>query len=375
MRAVAQVLRRAVAGEFYRHYAGWLIVAGLLLGGVLSNTEHVTLIREAIRDWRVLVGGYLLPWTLYALLSARFALRLWAEPAYETLLVLRVVPAGRRWRAGLLTQALILAPCWGYGVVIAVFAARAGSLGTLVLTVGWLLLLTGTGWLAHEAALRRAGAGGWLAGALGNRRLGRWPPTLWDLRAQLDAQPLATLALKAISVAVIWGICRVYSPATFDARVLTLGALLTAALYARLPAELYAWERRHLALRWNLPISPGQRWLQQALLLGALLLPELVAWARWGPLPAPARWGWALRLTLFPVAALLLAGAVLLRWPRRPADFLGRALAVAFGVYLLLLARVPLDLLTAAAGLGSFWLTWRYYWRADDPPADPRDIS
>ena len=77
-----RVLLRAVAAAFYRHYAGWLIAAGLLLGGVLSNTEHVALIREAVRETRVLVGVYMLPWGLYTVVSARFAFRLWAQPTY-----------------------------------------------------------------------------------------------------------------------------------------------------------------------------------------------------------------------------------------------------------------------------------------------------
>lgn len=380
MRALARVLLRAVAAEFYRHYAGCFIAGGLLLGSALSSNEHATLIREAIRDARLLASVYLLPWTLYTVVSARFAFRLWAQATYEPLRDLRLVPFARRWTVGLVTQAEILSPCWAYGTVIIGVAARAGLWRAALLTGGWLALLTVLGWLAHEAALRR-GAGSSDAGLLmrlltsltGRGASGpthrSWPPALWNLRSELHDRPLGLAVLKVLSVASIWGLCRVFSPDTFDARMLTLGALLTAVLHARLPADLYGGERARLAFRWNLPLGPAQRWREQALLTSVLLLPELAAWARWCPLPAPERWGWALRLTLFPAAALLLAGASLLRWPRQPADFLVRALAVAFGVYLALLSGAWLDGLTVAAGLGSWWLTQRYYWQADDPPA------
>ncbi len=372
MRKLARVLQRAVAAEFYRRYVGGLIVGGLLLGGVLSSTEHVTLIREAIHDARVLVGVYLLPWALYTALSGRFAFHLWSQATYESLRDLLLVPSLRRWAVGLRTQALILAPCWAYGAVIIGFAVQAGRGQSALVTAGALSLLTAAGWLAHEVALRRGAAG---SGPLtAGRMLGRaWPPALWSLRAQLRDRFAGLVVLKLVSVASIWGLCRVFTPDTFDARLLTLGALLTTCFHLRLPAEWYAWERTRLALRWNMPIAPRHRWGEQARLMGTLLLPELIAWARWCPLPAPDRWIWAVRLTLFPAVVLLLAGASLLRWPRHPADFLGPALAVAFGVYLLLLTRVPLEVLTVAAALGSWWLTRRFYWRVDDPPPDPGD--
>ncbi len=364
MKALLPVLVRGVAAAFYRHYAGWLIGAGLLLGGVLSNTEHVTLIREAVGDWRVLAGVYLLPWSLYAGGSARFAGRLWAQPAYTPLRVLRLVPAPRRWAVGLLTQALILAPCWAYGGLIAVFAGRAGASGALLLTLGTLALLTAGGWAAHERALRAPETSG--AGAA--RGAGWWPPVLWGIRAQFHGHLLGTVLAKAAAVGVIWAVGAAYAPGTFELRFLTLGALATAGLALRLPAELYAWERHYLAFRANLPIGPGRHWWGRAALYGAWLLPELLAWARWCPLPGPTRWLWVARLTLFPLAALLLADATLPRWPRQPPAFLSRALFALFGAYLLVLAGVPLDALTALAVLGSIGLTHRYHWRADDAP-------
>lgn len=367
MKALLPVLARGVAAAFYRHYAGWLIGAGLLLGGVLSNTEHATLIREAVGDWRVLAGVYLLPWTLYAGGSARFAARLWAQPAYAPLRVLRLVPAPRRWAVGLLTQALILAPCWAYGGLIVVFAARAGASGALLLTLGTLALLTAGGWAAHERALRAPEASG--AGAA--RGAGWWPPVLWGIRAQLHAHPLGTGLTKGAAVGAIWAIGAAYAPATFEVRFLALGALVTAALALRLPAELYAWERGQLAFRANLPIGVGRHWWGRAGLYGAWLLPELLAWVYWCPLPGGARWLGVARLTLFPLAALLLAGATLPRWPQPPAVFLGRALLALFGTYLLVLAGVPLDALTGGALAGSLVLTHRYYWRADDAPITP----
>ena len=89
------------------------------------------------------------------------------------------------------------------------------------------------------------------------------PPALWGLRMLVHSQLLLTVLIKGLSVAIVWGLCRVFTPDTFDARLLGLGALLTAALHVRLPADLYAWEREQLAFRWNLPLGPGRRWREQ----------------------------------------------------------------------------------------------------------------
>ncbi len=362
MMALLRVLLRAVTAAFYRRYAGWLIGVGLLLGGVLSSNEHTTLIREALRDWRVLVGVYLMPWTAYTLLSARFAGRLWALPEYEPLLVLRLVPPAQRWTAGLLTQLAMLAPCWLYGTVMLVFAGQARAFGPGLAVAGTLAALTVSGWGAHEAALRGSRPGGrWALGW-------RWPPALWGLRAEWHARPLGTLLTKAASVGVIVLLSRLYDPATFDARILALGALLTAAFAARLPAELVYWERTRLAFRGNLPVSLARRWGQKLAQYAVWLVLEAVAWALCCPLPGAARWAWAGSLTAFPLAALLLADAALLRWPRAPADAVAPMAGALFGGYLLLLLGVPLAALTVGAGLGSIWLTVRFGWNAVDAP-------
>jgi hypothetical protein len=366
VKALVRVLLRAVGLAFFQAYAGWLTGVGLLVGGVMSNREHAMLIRAALTDSRILVAIYLLPWALYTLVSVRFATRLWATAVYEPLRVLRLVPPARRWAVGLLTQSLVLAPCWLYGAVIGVFAIHHHAWGTLLVVGLTLSGLTVAGWTAHERALRGSAPPSWLTQRL--RLLDRpLPPALWWLRARTGRRPWSLLALKAVSVGVVWGICQVYSPASYDARLLTLGALLTAALHGLVPAEVQAWEREHLPLLRNLPVGLGRRWLGYALLFSALLLPEAVAWARWCPLTGATRWIAALRLWLFPGAALLLLWAAGLRWPIRPPQALGRVLAGSFGGYFCLLLKVPLDLLTVAALVGSGWLTARYYWQAEEP--------
>lgn len=369
MKGLRRVLVPALTGGFYRAYAGWLTAAAFLVGGIMSGQEHKALILAALVDLRVLAVAYLLPWALYTLVSVRYAWQAWATDENEVLRVVWLVHPGRRWLVGLSVQALVLAPCWVYAGVIAGFAVPRGAWEPLLIVVISLLLLTVLGWTAHERALRgpRAERRSWLP----NRRNRTVPTALWWLHEQLHAQPWGLLALKVVSVASIIGLCTVYSPETFDVRLLTLGGLITALLHSLLPGVLYAWERGRLTLLWNQPLGPGRRLLQHAGLFGLLLLPEALVWLRWFPVDGPARAWWALRLWALPVALLLLTWASLLWRPVASSALMTRALSVAFGIYLLLMGRVPLELLTLTALLAAVGLGGSFYWRAEDVPVPP----
>lgn len=357
-------LSRTLVGEFYRRNAGLLLAAALVGGAIMSGTEHKALINAALRSRLVLAVAYGVPWAVWTALTLRFASRLWAEPPYEALRVLRLVPRGRRWLLGLAVAGQLLAPLWLYAAWMALIGLPQGFGGAVGLIGGYLSLLSVLSWLGHEWALRHPPGAGWAPLAFLDRL--RPPAALWFLREKLRGAPLGWFALKGVSQALIWGMTTLYDPAGYDRRLLTLGALLVAVLHARLVTDLHTWERTRLGLLWNLPRTRGRYLLDHGLLLAATLLPETIGWARRWPTALGSGLVGAATQLAFSVSLLLLFRAALL-WRPRPADrVLQRALLGGFAVYFLVMARVPVLALAGGALAGAAALVHSWLWRTEE---------
>ena len=314
---LTRVLLKVVARGFYQEHTGWLISLFLVVfinffWTRVPNQNHLTEAQILENGFRLVIMSVSEPIGVAALggVCLGYSLKSWHYVAgrlrsadlqflaYSS----NALPWSRQLRAWAVVQGVMLLPV----VVLCLYAMVIGLVFhhwlVPVLLPGYLLLLTGAGASYYTRLLNDTVVKpDKLAGLTWARH---WPKPLFSLFLyEIMARKRVTwLITKSGSAASIGLLLLAFADARTDVRLAGLIALCCAFGHVILVFQASEFELFYLPLMHNLPYGRGQRYGQQVLLYGVLLLPEL-AWLL-------AANSWRTGLT---AAALLLSVTLLLR--------------------------------------------------------------
>jgi hypothetical protein len=314
---LTRVLLKVVARGFYQEHTGWLITLFLVVfvnffWTRVPNQNHLTEAQILENGFRLVimsvsehigVAALLGICLAYSLKSGHYVTGRLRSPDVQFLAYSsNALPQSRQLVYWSVVQLVILLPV----VLLCLYAMVIGLIFhhwlVPMLLPGYLMLLTvaGAGYytrLLNDTVVKPDQ----LAGLPWARY---WPKPLFSLFLYeiMARKRITWLITKAGSAASIGLLLLAFADARIDARLAGLIALCCAFGHAILVFQASEFELLYLPLMRNLPYSWGQRYGQQMLLYGVLLLPELV----W--LLAANSWRAGL-----PAAALLLGVTLLLR--------------------------------------------------------------
>ncbi len=362
MKTVFQIFSKSIVAEYYRRNMVFIFVIVLFCFGFLRAPEHIAIARQVLRS-PLLLGLTFLVWGLNWLKTMIFVLRLMKERAYGFLYQARLLPVVHRFAA---FSAVVFNLSWLtflYAVFMAVIGMEEQLPAAAALLVIFHFLLALSGAFLMEYRIRRPGTTGKKSALRPFLPSFSTPGFLFFIRYLMAKQPVLLLITKSFTLAMLAGCCLLYPTDDYDERLLAIGALLAGAAQVVISGQFFVFENRHLLLLKNLPLTSAARLAGYFKTHAVLLLPEMIILLN--NLPEGVAYGFAVQLWWLVLGICLLIhflGFI----PGVPEDTLMKGLF--YGgvvVFLLIMFRVPVLLLTGAALLSSVLVFRKYYYLAE----------
>jgi hypothetical protein len=326
------ILKRSIAGPYYRQHAGTFLFGFLLLFGIQPSFKDAlifhhsiiqSILSSALFFW---IAAAL--WSVYAFKTVLFFFSCIKKDSYSFLLQFLAVGVKKRIFALACVQTLLFLPVWTYGLLVFIIAVREdhpmqgfyviifmGFLSVLSIYLFALVLEKGKHFIFFPRALKI-----------------RYPATFSFilLRYAFNGQFTALFITKLVTFFGLYNLTRLEKN-YFDNRILWLYYISSLMGHCLLIYRNHHFTEMKLAFYRNLPVKPGQTLSSLFAVYFILLLPEL--WALKGIAThqqAVVEYAW-----------MLLAGPsilLLLHCLLYTEDFsIGSFLQIVFGVWIVLI--------------------------------------
>lgn len=352
-----QILHLTLVQPYYRQNALFIFVVLMGAFGFLSATEHFTLIRHALSQPTILYLVFLF-WFLHGIKITSFTLHALGMRENEFLHHLQLYTTRQRFVAFFGVQFQMVQLTFLYAVCMAAIAWKEEKLGVGVLLLLFHFLLCFLGAWAMERKFSRPE---WRLPRIFPVGIVRFPSWSFYPYYLLTRQTVLFFLSKAFGGMVLLAVCVLYPTDDYDVRLLGLGALMAAFSLTVIFQNWIFFERRYLDFVRNLPLGLWQRFLQNALGVLLLVLPEAVVLVRY--------WPAGLTVVEFLSVLTLLYGVSLglyfyQRWDGA-SENIKPIVYTAIGLCILVMFRLPLVAVGLGAGIGAYFLFRRYYYEEE----------
>ena len=296
MRTLFYILKRSVAGPYYRQHAGFFLFCFFLLFGIQPSFKdalifHHSVIRSILSSplffW---IAAAL--WTMYAFKTALFFYGCIKKEAYSFLLQLLAVTEKKRILALAYLQTLLFLPVWIYGLLVFAVAVSEDHLASGLYVIFFISFLSVISIYLFTIILKKGKTFMFFPSWLKTR----YPATFSFilLRYIFTGQFTAVLITKLITFFGLYNLTRLEKN-YFDGRILWLYYISSLAGHCVLVYRNHHFIEKKLVFYRNLPVRRIQTVLSLFIVYFILLLPEF--WALKGIITyqqAIVEYGWML---------------------------------------------------------------------------------
>ncbi len=362
-RAAFRILNLTIVKEYYRQNAVFIFAVMLFTFGFLRSSEHITLIKLALKSPSLLALIFLI-WAMHALKVILFSLRMFKSKPNEFLYNIRLFSPIKRFLAfGLmqfsLLQLTLLYSLWMIKIGIEEQAYLESS---AIIICNFILILTGI--LIYEYRINRPNTVSITVKPMQSLLAKfRTPDYLFFIRFLFAKQPVLLLSTKFFGCFVLIGICNLYPTDAYDERLLALSGLFVAAGHSVFCLQYFNFELQYLSFNRNLPISSMRRILCYLLAYSILLLPESIVLVR--NLPLAVSFIFALALLIFILSMIFLLHHIQFISSISKDNFLKGAFFTGIMFLLLIMFQIPVILMAAVNFSVAIFVFKKHYYESE----------
>jgi hypothetical protein len=357
---IAVLLGKVFVTQFYRTYASLFLLLIGLAAGFLSGYEHKMMAEYFISSAYLLLIPVAV-WLVYTIIVFNFNKITVDGKDVQFLSCFVLLSAAKRCSSSLITITAQFIPVIGYGMFLILIAVQNEQIMmavTILATLAALLMVSVYIFLRTLQKNNRHDRVNyvhrWIA------RLWTKPPFTYAVHHLFHSAALPTLGFKAFSLAILYACCHLSASGEYDMRIVAIGATISFSLQLPMIVSWHGFEQSCLSIFRQLPLGVGRRIKNIFGTLILLFVPEIALLAK--KVPDAFDWATTMTLTLYAISIpLVLYGYMFVRSrTQEQAVPFGYFLSIA--LFLLVLAQVPLVVLTSInTTAGLLWYHRHYY--------------
>ena len=268
------VIVRVLVLDFYQKYATLFITVGGIAMGFIRGQDHIMLGQLFVQSPILLTIPCCL-WLLYGFLALQANRECLQRPENEFLFALRIVPRSKQFLVIVVSQLVQLLPTLVYAIFLLTIALQQGQVTSLILlalaiptlTLLSTFLLYRSIMIMVEADQSRVVK--WL-----NRKVTR-PSSLFFVEWIFRQQYMAVVAVKTVSILLLFGILALYQTDSSDGRLLGMAISISAGIHLNYVYEAHRFHNFHFSFLRGLPLHVFKQQYQLLISFMLLVLPEI----------------------------------------------------------------------------------------------------
>lgn len=333
----------------------------LFAGGFMRSVDHIALASYLTSSVHFLLIPILI-WTAYLLYTSNFNAQLLKLPENTFTVHFVLLPARHQWIAGAQVAAIQLLPTLLYGLFLIIVSIRnetsfSAVMVCIVLSVHLLIAAT----LLRARFIRPdfEQRGGLITQWVSKNVIR--PFVVFCVEWSVRRQPLQIIGLKVIGLALIWTALYLFETDTYDLRLAGLGVTFAFSLNVAFVFAAHEFVAMQFPLFRQMPFSLFQRWYRILVVLAIFTTPELAVLIR--NIPEPFNPLHSILLYGFGISMNILVFTFLYARNNMPEKSMPGIYAFLILTFVLVLGKVPLEILTVGNGILSFVMMWFFYYR------------